>query len=144
MGEVCSHLFMEVFTVPLEKFIAYSMRCMAITIAVVIFLLSTQSKLPIPKTVSFPGLDKLLHACAFGSLAFTLSYWFSTDKWLREPLKYCVIVCCIAACYGITDEIHQTFVPGRDASIYDWFADCIGAVLAVFVRLGMMKNYVKA
>ena len=119
------------------------MRCMSICIAVVIFLLSAQSKLPIPETVSFPGLDKFLHACAFGSFAFTLSYWFSTDKWLRKPLKYCTIVCCIVACYGISDEIHQIFVPGRDASLYDWFADCTGAVLAVFVRLGMVKFCVK-
>jgi len=123
----------------LEKFMTYTMRCISICIAVVIFLLSAQSKLPIPETVSFPGLDKFLHACAFGSLAFTLSYWFSTDKWLGEPLKYCTIVCCIVACYGISDEIHQIFVPGRDASLYDWFADCTGAVLAVCLRLKIVN-----
>ena len=123
----------------LEKFMTYTMRCISICIAVVIFLLSAQSKLPIPETVSFPGLDKFLHACAFGSFAFTLSYWFSTDKWLRKPLKYCTIVCCIVACYGISDEIHQIFVPGRDASLYDWFADCTGAVLAVCLRLKIVN-----
>ena len=143
MGEVCSHLFTEALIMSLEKFMTYTMRCISICIAVVIFLLSAQSKLPIPEIVSFPGLDKFLHACAFGGLTFTLSYWFSTDKWLGEPLKYCTIVCCIVACYGISDEIHQIFVPGRDASLYDWFADCIGAVLAVFVRLGMVKFCVK-
>ena len=117
MGEVCSHLFTEALIMSLEKFMTYTMRCISICIAVVIFLLSAQSKLPIPETVSFHGLDKFLHSCAFGSLAFTLSYWFSTDKWLGEPLKYCTIVCCIVACYGISDEIHQIFVPGRDASL---------------------------
>ena len=127
----------------LEKFMTYTMRCVSICIAVVIFLLSAQSKLPIPKTVSFRGLDKLLHACAFGSLAFTLSYWFAADKWLTKPFRYFVVVCLITACYGISDEIHQIFVPGRDASLYDWFADCTGAVLAVFVRLGMVKFCVK-
>ena len=139
MGEVCSHLFTEALIMSLEKFMTYTMRCISICIAVVIFLLSAQSKLPIPETVSFPGLDKFLHACAFGSLAFTLSYWFSTDKWLGEPLKYCTIVCCIVACYGISDEIHQIFVPGRDASLYDWFADCTGAVLAVCLRLKIVN-----
>ena len=119
----------------LKKCISYSMRCMSICIAVAIFLLSAQSKLPIPETVSFHGLDKLLHACAFGSLAFAASYWVSANKWLEKPLRYSVFVCCIVACYGISDELHQIFVPGRDASVYDWLADCTGAVLAVGLRL---------
>ena len=143
MGEVCSHLFTETLIMALEKFMTYTMRCISICIAVVIFLLSAQSKLPIPETVSFPGLDKFLHACAFGSLAFTLSYWFAADNWLTKPFRYFTVVCLITACYGISDEIHQIFVPGRDASLYDWFADCTGAVLAVFVRLGMVKFCVK-
>lgn len=123
----------------LEKYIAYGMRGLSICIAVVIFLLSAQSKLPIPEAVSFRGLDKLLHACAFGSLAFALSYWISADTWLAEPLKCFILVCCMAACYGISDEIHQIFVPGRDASFYDWLADCTGAVIALLVRLQVVK-----
>ena len=138
-GEVCSHCLSEVAEMISKRFIDYGMRCMSICIAVTIFILSAQSKLPIPETVSFSGLDKFLHACAFGSFAFTLSYWFSTDKWLGKPLKYCTIVCCIVACYGISDEVHQIFVPGRDASIYDWFADCTGAVLTTLARLAMLK-----
>jgi hypothetical protein len=139
LGEVCPHHFPEVLTMISEKFVTYSMRCMSIGIAVAIFLLSAQSKLPIPPSISFPGLDKLLHACAFGGLAFALSFWFSADAWSAKPLKYAMFVCCIAACYGVSDEIHQIFVPGRDASIYDWFADCTGAVLAVTFRVGLMK-----
>ena len=138
-GEVCSHDIPEVAKMISKKLIDYGMRCMSICIAVTIFILSAQSKLPIPKTVSFHGLDKLLHACAFGSLAFTLSYWFAADKWLTKPFRYFVVVCLITACYGISDEIHQIFVPGRDASIYDWFADCVGAVLAVCLRLKIVN-----
>lgn len=143
LGEVCPHHFPGVLIMTLEKFVTYSMRCMSIGIAVAIFLLSAQSKLPIPKPVSFHGLDKLLHACAFGSLAFTLSYWFAADKWLTKPFRYFVVVCLITACYGISDEIHQIFVPGRDASIYDWFADCSGAVLAVLLRISVVKVRVR-
>ena len=143
MGEVCSHYIPKVAEMISKRFIDYGMRCMSIGIAVTIFILSAHSKLPIPKTVSFHGLDKLLHACAFGSLAFTFSYWFAADKWLTKPFRYFAVVCLITACYGISDEIHQTFVPGRDASIYDWFADCTGAVLAVFVRLRMVKFCMK-
>jgi VanZ family protein len=37
----------------------------------------------------------------------------------------------IAAVYGVTDELHQAFVPGRDASPVDWGLDVVGAVLGV-------------
>lgn len=140
-GEVYSYCHvMEVTKMISKKFIDYGMRCMPICIAVAIFILSGQSKLPIPEAVSFHGLDKLLHVCVFGVFAFSLSYWFSVDKWLRKPLKYCVFVCCIVACYGIFDEIHQIFVPCRDASVYDWLADCTGAVLAMLLRLKLLRG----
>jgi len=32
-----------------------------------------------------------------------------------------------AAFYGMTDEIHQYFVPGRSADPWDWLADTVGA-----------------
>lgn len=138
-GEVCPYYIPEVSEMISKRFIDNGMRCMSICIAVAIFILSAQAKLPIPETVSFRGLDKLLHACAFGTLAFTFSYWFAADKWRTKPFRYFALVCLITACYGISDEVHQIFVPGRDASIYDWFADCTGAVLATLVRLAMLK-----
>jgi VanZ family protein len=36
----------------------------------------------------------------------------------------------IVALYGLSDEYHQTFVPGRTATMADWFVDLIGAGLA--------------
>ena len=33
------------------------------------------------------------------------------------------------ALYGATDEWHQSFVPGRDASVLDWLADLCGVTL---------------
>jgi len=36
----------------------------------------------------------------------------------------------IAAAYGATDELHQYFVPGRQADVADLLADAIGAIAA--------------
>ena len=33
--------------------------------------------------------------------------------------------------YGITDEFHQSFVPGRSADLQDLYADIAGAILGV-------------
>ena len=39
-----------------------------------------------------------------------------------------------ALLYGMTDEFHQQFVPGRFSSLMDIAADVAGAVIAVWFR----------
>ena len=34
-----------------------------------------------------------------------------------------------SAAYGVLDEYHQSFVPGRSVEFYDFLADCGGALL---------------
>ena len=47
----------------------------------------------------------------------------------------------IVMVYGLSDEFHQSFVPMRDASIYDVFADIIGGMLGIFAaRIIEMKR----
>lgn len=41
----------------------------------------------------------------------------------------------IVSAYGITDEFHQSFTPGRSVEFADWLTDTCGATLAVFVYL---------
>ncbi len=122
-----------------RRFIQSLMRLCSIICAVLIFFLSSQSKLP---TLSEPifGLDKLLHAFAFGSLAFTSSYWLSDRSWKEKPFLLFFLVVGIVALYGASDEFHQSFVPNRSVSVYDWIADCVGAVLAVLLRLWIVRK----
>ena len=116
------------------------MRCMSIAVAAAIFILSSRSKLPLPDSVLFPGADKILHAFAFGCFAFAFSYWLDGGMWKSKPAACILIVCIAAACYGASDEIHQIFVPGRDASVYDWIADCTGALAASLVRAALVRR----
>lgn len=125
---------------PSEKRFDYGMRCMSIVVALSIFMLSSRSKLPLPDSALFPGMDKVLHALAFGCFAFSFSYWLGRDMWKSKPAVCVLIVCIAAACYGASDEIHQMFVPGRDASVYDWIADCTGALAASLVRTAIVRR----
>ncbi len=51
----------------------------------------------------------------------------------RKRLIFWSIVA--ATCYGISDEIHQYFVPLRDADFLDFLADMTGSICGVlFVR----------
>jgi len=47
--------------------------------------------------------------------------------------KYAVAAASIASAYGVTDELHQLFVPGRHADPVDWLVDTLGAIAGVFV-----------
>ena len=35
--------------------------------------------------------------------------------------------------FAVTDEVHQKFVPGRSAGLFDVFVDTIGALLAALI-----------
>ena len=68
-----------------------------------------------------PPLDKVAHAVSFGVLA--LFFYLATGRALLSVL--------LASLYGVTDEFHQSLVPGRDADLLDWVADTLGAAFAV-------------
>jgi VanZ family protein len=35
--------------------------------------------------------------------------------------------------YGVSDEIHQAFVPGRSSDVLDWMADTAGTLVALYL-----------
>jgi VanZ family protein len=45
----------------------------------------------------------------------------------------------IASLYGISDELHQHFVPGRVPDVLDWATDTTGATLAAGTALLVRK-----
>ena len=69
-----------------------------------------------------------------GYAFLALSYWraigFRRDKWW--------LAWCLAMLYAVTDEFHQSFVPGRYPSTWDVLVfDNLGALIA----LGLMRLY---
>ncbi|MBW2465915.1 MAG: VanZ family protein [Deltaproteobacteria bacterium] len=93
----------------------------------IIFYLSHQpgDLLQLP---SFPAIDKLAHFIAYGTLAGTFLYAlnpFATDKNGAVVAIMAVLFCII---FGISDEYHQSFIPGRSVSSLDVLADALGAL----------------
>jgi len=39
----------------------------------------------------------------------------------------------LAVLYGVSDELHQSFTPGRDSQVRDVIFDTIGSILAIYV-----------
>lgn len=73
------------------------------------------------------GEDKLEHFFVFGLIA-TLVGRLGMIQRTRPLGIYAAAL--IASVFGLTDELHQHFTPGREMDVLDWLADTGGAVLA--------------
>lgn len=69
--------------------------------------------------------DKLLHLCLYAVLGAALAYARGGGA---GAVSHGVMIA-IGAAYGISDEWHQSFVPGRVPSVGDWLADVAGVAL---------------
>jgi VanZ family protein len=112
----------------MKRFLRYWLPLIAYCLC--IFLQSSTSELPV-ELPAFEHADKVLHAGGYGLLGILFyrayrSLWPNASGWSMANASLLS-----AAFYGLSDEIHQYFVPGRSADPWDWLADTIGAMLGV-------------
>ncbi|NLT50987.1 MAG: VanZ family protein [Ignavibacteria bacterium] len=88
--------------------------------------------------------DKFKHFAAYFILTIMLSIAFSLQEKLLFIKKHVILSSLfVASSYGVIDEIHQSFIPGRSCDLYDWIADFIGAVLGVVTYNCLFKRLKK-
>ena len=117
-----------------------------VLIMAVIFVFSSfpQAALPQPESNLFNILvKKSAHFFIFGALAASVLWGrFALrdrlalrDRFALRDIggRDMVLAVVVAALYGISDEFHQTFVPGRMATLLDILIDVAGALVAVIV-----------
>lgn len=93
---------------------------------VLIFVLSAQSNLQLPGAL--PS-DKLAHLLEYAGLGWL---WVRALTRSRPGWTTAAVLCStvlFASIYGLSDEWHQYYVPGRHADLRDVFADAGGAML---------------
>lgn len=78
--------------------------------------------------------DKIEHFGAYGLLSVFLYTTLNFQRKFRvlkeNPATFTLV---FASLYGMIDELHQLFVPGRTADILDWTADFMGSLIAVLI-----------
>ncbi|WP_081790835.1 VanZ family protein [Deinococcus phoenicis] len=82
-----------------------------------IWWLSSSSDTPGPPLVH--PLDWAAHFTAYLALGYSLGR--ATGRW--------GLALVLAVWFGALDEVHQAFVPGRDAGVTDWLFDLAGSWL---------------
>ena len=97
-----------------------------------LFILSHQpgDTLPLPAVVN---LDKLLHLLAYTTLGLAFLLALPPDWRIRRPRAAAVATVLFCLAYGLSDEFHQQFVPGRFPGADDLVADTLGGLCAVAI-----------
>lgn len=111
------------------RFLRY--QAPAILWALLLFAASSIPSEEFPRLSIF-SQDKLLHISAyfgFGLVLYRAIMYQQRFLWLKQHAKLAVIVC--AALYAVSDEFHQSFVPGRSMDHWDLVADVLGATILV-------------
>ncbi len=92
-----------------------------------IFFLSAQSSFPMLPS-GLLSHDKLIHCCEYAGFGVLICRALDLHAVKHAPL----IALLIGALYGVSDEFHQYFVPGRSSDWRDALADTVGSTLGAF------------
>ncbi len=105
-------------------------------------LIYIQSSYPAPEGVPpWPHIDKLLHLAAYAVLGVLFFRALKTLPRQHDLRRIMILSILLSSLYGISDEIHQHFVPYRNAEIVDALADILGCILGVYIyRYLWMKS----
>ena len=99
---------------------------------IAIFVQSSISYIKLPD-IGIDWLDKILHFLCYGILGLLMARSFLISKYKKYQNKYWQWSIIFCSLYGLSDEIHQRFIPGRLASFSDWLADTLGVVIFILI-----------
>ena len=91
-----------------------------------LFWLSS-SENPVNVRMSFSGEDKIVHAVLYAGLASVVSVGMRRSGIPKTAVVQFWVPILFATLYGMSDELHQRFVPHRTCDIWDAAADAFGA-----------------
>lgn len=92
----------------------------------VIFAMSSLPGSAVPATGS--GIAHFVMYAVLGGLLYT-----ALSHETRDRVRAVMSAVIIASAYGVSDELHQAFVPGRVPDVVDWGVDTLGALAGALV-----------
>ena len=97
-------------------------------------------------SLSDPGLppgglsDKGAHVLAYAALGAALIRALASGRARSMTVMRMLIAAGLATAYGMTDELHQSFVPSRTPELLDLGADAAGGLLGAILFAGIAKT----
>lgn len=102
----------------------------------IIFTISSFSK--VPNALGAVNFDKLWHVAEYMPFGFFLTRGIA-KQWSFARSVLWILVLTGVVLFGISDEYHQSFVPGRYSSLLDIVADAIGGMMGCAVYFWLDK-----
>jgi VanZ family protein len=93
----------------------------------VIFYFSSLPGSDIPSL--FPLQDVFFHGIIYATLGWLLRRALQHTVNLGKPHALILLTVLLGSLYGLSDEFHQSFVPGRSVSFIDWLVDAAGTFI---------------
>ncbi len=101
-----------------------------------IFTASSLSHPPSPPQVS----DKVQHFAGYSGLGLLTLRALAGGQTAGVTTGTAATAWAIASAYGVSDEVHQRFVPGRASDPADVLADALGAAAGVLGAFGIIRG----
>jgi VanZ family protein len=104
---------------------------------------------PIPAHANFwwEWLSNFAHAPLFGILTILIAALLlreGQDRWPRPRRERTAPVIGCVMLYGLIDEWHQSYVPGRDASLLDVMTDVVSASVVLWIVYTLGREDLRA
>ncbi len=100
------------------------------------------TSIPAESVPSFGVGDKFNHFFGYLLLAVLLYLTFTIQvksTFLKSFSAFTAVA--VSSFYGVFDEIHQMYIPGRSAEFLDWLADAAGAICGVLIISVIIKKF---
>lgn len=81
--------------------------------------------------LSVESPDLLFHFAEFFALGLLTARMVAPNREGRLSVRFFLLACSIVLGYGLLDEIHQSFVPGRQPSGLDLLCDASGGIFGI-------------
>lgn len=105
-----------------------------------IVYLSNQSQVP-PILNQLFSSDKLLHFCGYFVLGLSIQFAYASNFSGWTNRKSTLISFLTGSIFGLTDEIHQLYIPGRSCDIFDLAVDMLAVGLSL-ILFNVIKRFV--
>lgn len=108
--------------------------------AIFIFILSSVPGKNIPE-FQIPNFHKLVHLIEYAVLGFLLIRAFMKSVFDRSFIILALVSIIIIIFFALSDEWHQSFIPGRNCDLSTVLFDIISSAIGIFLY---KKIYIKS
>ncbi len=122
---------------------AFAWTWVVLYAAMIFSISSLPGSSPILQTVEKYVWDKLLHLLEYSVLGILLVRALALSFKYRSLEHLAFMAFVFGSLYAVSDEWHQSFIPLRSASVYDWMADSMGILIGACAWGSLMLKSLK-